>query len=74
MFRSGFNNRRQIDFRQFSARRCGFRLDDRRFGDLSAATGSTTCSAAADSIRTFCASWRGLRRGIVCTRSSCSLS
>lgn len=34
MFRSGFNNRRQIDFRQFSARRCGFRLDDRRFGDL----------------------------------------
>lgn len=34
MFRSGFNNRRQVDFRQFSARRCGFRLDDRRFGDL----------------------------------------
>ncbi|STV74461.1 Uncharacterised protein [Klebsiella michiganensis] len=29
MFRSGFNNRRQVDFRQFSARRCGFRLDDR---------------------------------------------
>ena len=34
MFRSCLNDRRQIDFCQFSTWSNGFRLDDRRFGYL----------------------------------------